>query len=297
MANSDKRLCALRFRGDEPSHDIQDDDDAADQSRTGSIAEFRQKNFLGWRERTVVRERRDAILLPMIEALYRHAYKFKNFVMLFASDSFSDADAPHFPQEIFEKLCKRDIFNDGFNPSANQKVLKNMLANVDYDIDADPGVESYVNGDVTHYSIRLMHMRIIRRARDAIAQYGDDTLRGSGQNVGPSFHLDLDSYALPRATLSMDASPIAPAPSPQPSPGAAAAPSSPPEVPQEEAAEGEQACGICLVYKVNAVFPECGHMMSCYDCAKAIFARPLVKERLCPVCRKAMQMKPIQVFK
>jgi hypothetical protein len=69
------------------------------------------------------------------------------------------------------------------------------------------------------------------------------------------------------------------------------------EVPQEEAKIKEEACCVCLTYKINAVYPDCGHMVSCHECAKKIFASAKVEQRRCPTCRKETKAAPIKVFR
>jgi hypothetical protein len=71
----------------------------------------------------------------------------------------------------------------------------------------------------------------------------------------------------------------------------------PREVPQEEAKTKEEACCICLTYKINAVYPDCGHMISCYECAKKIATSTKADQRRCPTCRKETKATPIKVFR
>lgn len=50
----------------------------------------------------------------------------------------------------------------------------------------------------------------------------------------------------------------------------------------------ESLCKICMVNSIECVFVECGHMMSCINCAN--------KLKICPVCRKDI-FKAIKVYK
>lgn len=55
-----------------------------------------------------------------------------------------------------------------------------------------------------------------------------------------------------------------------------------------EATSSEDACKICLDSEANCAFIECGHIVSCINCAKSL--------TLCPVCRAVIK-RTLRVYK
>jgi hypothetical protein len=59
-------------------------------------------------------------------------------------------------------------------------------------------------------------------------------------------------------------------------------------IPIESAISSEDACKVCLDSQANCAFIECGHIVSCLNCAKLLTK--------CPICRETIK-RTLRVYK
>ena len=57
---------------------------------------------------------------------------------------------------------------------------------------------------------------------------------------------------------------------------------------QSEIRNDEKNCKICMELDIDCVFVDCGHMVSCMQCAS--------KFLICPICRKKIKQK-LKIFR